>query len=124
MRSRNFAWRDAGGCSIMRVFDRKPAAGTPTLPIDLYSRETLLEPMETYRRIREAGAAVWLPKHRSWVMGRYRDVRQALGDDETYCSGDGVAANPITNILTAGTTLASDGDAHVKRRRQLLQSLS
>ncbi len=57
-------------------------------------------------------------------MGRYGDVRRALGDDETYCSGYGVAANPFTNVLTAGTTLASDGEAHVKRRRQLWQSLS
>jgi cytochrome P450 len=124
MKSHKFPYRDVGGCSIMSVFDRGPAAGIPTLPVDLYSRETLLKPVETYRRIRDAGAAVWLPKHQLWVMGRYRDVRQALGDDKTYCSGDGVAANPITNILTAGTTLASDGDAHVKRRRQLLQSLS
>jgi cytochrome P450 len=94
------------------------------LSIDLYSKETLLKPAETYRQIREAGAVVWLPKHRLWVMGRYRDVRQALSDDETYRSGHGVAANPFTNVLSAGTTLASDGEAHVKRRRLLLQSLS
>jgi cytochrome P450 len=98
--------------------------GVPTLSVDLYSREALLKPVETYRRIRDAGAAVWLPKHRLWVLGRYGDVRQALGDDETYVSGNGVAANPITNALTAGTTLASDGEAHVRRRRQLWQSLS
>ena len=98
--------------------------GVPTLSLDLYSREALVKPVETYRRIREAGAAVWLPKHRLWVMGRYRDVRQALGDDQTYVSGNGVAVNPLTNVMTAGTTLASDGEAHVKRRRQLWQSLS
>jgi cytochrome P450 len=98
--------------------------GVPTLPVDLYSREALANPVQTYRRIREAGAAVWLPKNRLWVMGRYRDVRQALGDDQTYISGNGVAANPITNALIAGTTLASDGEAHVKRRHQLWQSLS
>jgi cytochrome P450 len=57
-------------------------------------------------------------------MGRYCDVRQALSDDETYCSGNGVAANPLANVLSAGTTLASDGEAHAKRRRLLLQSLS
>jgi len=99
-------------------------AGAPTLSIDLYSRETLLKPAETYRRIRQAGAVLWLPTHRLWVMGRYRDVRQALSDDATFCGGNGVAANPVTNVLTAGTTLASDGEAHAKRRRLLLQSLS
>jgi cytochrome P450 len=98
--------------------------GVPTLSLDLYSRAALAKPVETYRRVREAGAAVWLPKNRLWVMGRYRDVRQALGDDQTYVSGNGVAANPLANALTAGTTLASDGEAHVKRRQKLWQSLS
>lgn len=96
----------------------------PTLPINLYSRDTLLRPVETYRRIREAGGAVWLSKHKMWAIGRYRDVRQALSDDTTYSSGKGVAANPISNRLMAGVTLASDGDEHVKRRRLLWQSLS
>jgi len=99
-------------------------ARVPALSVDLYSDETLLKPIETYRRIREAGAAVWLPKHRLWVMGRYSDVRQALSDDDTYRSGNGVAANPFTNVLTSGTTLAGDDDAHIKRRRLLWQSLS
>jgi cytochrome P450 len=99
-------------------------ARVPALSVDLYSKETLLKPIETYRRIREAGAAVWLPKHRLWVMGRYSDVRQTLSDDDTYRSGNGVAANPFTNVLTSGTTLASDDDAHIKRRRLLWQSLS
>ena len=103
---------------------RQAQAVVPTLSVDLYSRETLLNPVQTYRRIRQAGTAVWLPKHALWVMGRYRDVRQALSDDDTYRSGNGVAANPFTNALSAGTTIASDGDDHVKRRRLLWQSLS
>ena len=98
--------------------------GVPTLSLDLYSRDALVNPAETYRHIREAGAVVWLPKNRLWAMGRYQDVRQALSDDQNYISGHGVAANPLTNALTAGTTLASDGDAHVRRRQRLLQSLS
>ncbi|BBZ37748.1 cytochrome P450 [Mycobacterium conspicuum] len=100
------------------------ATGAPTLSLDLYGREALANPVETYRRIRDAGAAVWLPKNRLWVMGRYCDVRQALGDDQNFVSGRGVAANPLTNALTAGTTLASDGEAHIKRRQQLWHSLS
>ncbi|MDR3657367.1 cytochrome P450 [Mycobacterium sp.] len=103
---------------------RTAAARVPTLSVDLYGNDTLLTPAETYRRIRDAGAAVWLPKNRLWAMGRYRDVRQALADDDTFSSGSGVAANPLTNALTAGITLMSDGDTHVKRRRLLLQSLS
>jgi cytochrome P450 len=84
----------------------------------------LLNPHETYRRIREAGAAVWLQKHRMWAIGRFRDVREALRDDETFRSGKGVAANRLTNAFMEGTTLASDGQTHTNRRRVLLQSLS
>ena len=62
---------------MLNMLRRGAAAGAPTLPVDLYGKETLLRPAETYRQIRDAGAVVWLPKHRLWVMGRYRDVRQA-----------------------------------------------
>jgi cytochrome P450 len=96
----------------------------PRLGVDLYGRETLSNPVKTYRRIRETGAAVWLPKHQMWAVGRHRDVRQALRDDDTFRSGHGVAANKLTNALTQGTTVASDGDEHANRRRVLLHSLS
>lgn len=96
----------------------------PSLHLDLYSREALLHPQATYRQIREAGAAVWLPKHRMWAIGRYRDVRDALRDDDTFRSGRGVAANRLTNVLSKGTTLASDGKTHANRRQVLMQSLS
>jgi cytochrome P450 len=96
----------------------------PSLALDLYSRGALLNPHETYRRIREAGAAVWLQKHRMWAIGRFRDVREALRDDETFRSGKGVAANRLTNAFMEGTTLASDSQTHTNRRRVLLQSLS
>jgi cytochrome P450 len=96
----------------------------PSLALDLYSREAFLNPHETYRRIREAGATVWLQKHRLWAIGRFRDVREALRDDETFRSGKGVAANRLTNAFMEGTTLASDSQTHTNRRRVLLQSLS
>ena len=96
----------------------------PSLALDLYSRGALLNPHDTYRRIREAGAAVWLQKHRMWAIGRFRDVREALRDDETFRSGKGVAANRLTNAFRECTRRASDGQTHTNRRRVLLQSLS
>jgi cytochrome P450 len=69
------------------------------------------------------GPVVWLARHRMWAMGRYEDVRAALRDDETFLSGDGVAANPVTNALGRKTTLSSDGDTHAARRRVLMRSL-
>lgn len=103
---------------------RKIRSDGPSLTLDLYSRHALLNPVATYRQIREAGAAVWLPKHHMWAMGRYRDVREALRDDDTFRSGKGVAVNRLTNTLAQGTTLFSDGQTHTQRRQVLLQSLA
>jgi cytochrome P450 len=58
-----------------------------------------------------------------YAIGRFADVRAALRDDQAFRSGEGVAANPLTNALARGTTLFSDDEAHVKRRRVLMRSL-
>ncbi|MCK8647110.1 hypothetical protein [Mycobacterium colombiense] len=59
-----------------------------------------------------------------WAIGRFRDVRQALLNKETFSSAKGVAANPLTDTMAEGMTLTSDRDVHTHRRRVLLQSLS
>ena len=84
--------------------------GVPTLPFDLYGREALVNPAETYRRIREAGAVVWLPKNRLWVMGRYRDVRQALGDDQNV--------RERQRCRRQSTHQCADGRHHPRQRRR------
>jgi hypothetical protein len=43
------------------------AISIPTSDLDLYSDEVLAEPYEHYRRLREAGPAVWLERHDAWV---------------------------------------------------------
>ncbi|MEA2166851.1 MAG: hypothetical protein QOF76_151 [Solirubrobacteraceae bacterium] len=93
------------------------------MDLDLYADRALHDSREVFARIREAGPAVWLPKHRMYAMGRFEDVRAALRDDITFVSGRGVAANPIVNIAGRGTTLFSDGEQHNARRRVLKESL-
>ena len=39
---------------MLNMLRRGVAAGAPTLPVDLYGKETLLRPSETYRQIRDA----------------------------------------------------------------------
>ncbi|ORM37885.1 cytochrome P450 [Williamsia sp. 1135] len=96
----------------------------PTVDIDLYGREALINPQPVYRQIRDAGPLVWLPRHHVWAMGRFDDVRGALRDDATFRSGAGVAANPVANLLGRKTVLSSDDDRHSARRRVLMQSLT
>lgn len=96
----------------------------PTVDIDLYGHDALINPQPVYRQIRDAGPLVWLPRHNVWAMGRFDDVRSALRDDATFRSGSGVAANPVANLLGRKTVLSSDDDRHSTRRRVLMQSLT
>jgi cytochrome P450 len=97
--------------------------GVPALDLDLYADDVLADSRDVFARIREAGPIVWLPRHRMYAMGRFDDVRAALRDDDVFLSGAGVAANPVTNRLSRGTTLNSDGEEHARRRRVLMRSL-
>jgi cytochrome P450 len=93
------------------------------LPVDLYSESALRDSREVFARIRDAGPAVWLPRHKMFAIGRFEDVRSALRTDAVFRSGKGVAANPIANRLGQDTTLFSDDETHNRRRRVLMQSL-
>ncbi len=99
------------------------ASAVPLLDLDLYEDAVLRDSRDAFARIREAGRVVWLPRHRMYAMGRFDDVRSALREDELFLSGKGVAANGLTNLLGRETTLFSDGDTHMRRRRVLMRSL-
>lgn len=95
----------------------------PTLDIDLYGDDALVDSTALFQQVRDAGRVVWLPKHRMYAIGRFAEVRAALRDPELFASGRGVAANPIANSLSRGTTLNSDGEPHSRRRKILMRSL-
>jgi len=84
----------------------------PTSDVDLYSDEVLAEPYEHYRRLREAGPAVWLERHNVWVIVRYDAVRTVLRDWKTFSSASGVALNDTLNTAMQGNTLGSDPPLH------------
>ena len=84
----------------------------PTSDIDLYSDDVLAEPYEHYRRLREAGPAVWLERYNAWVVARYDSVRTVLRDWRTFSSASGVALNDPLNMAMQGNTLASDPPLH------------
>lgn len=94
-----------------------PGRGAPTYRPNIYSTEAILDPYPHYRRLRELGPVVWLPQHRVYALPRYRECKAVLRDDGTFLSGNGVALNPIVNRLSRGTTLASDGPEHDRRRK-------
>ncbi|MDX1870675.1 cytochrome P450 [Mycolicibacterium sp. 120266] len=95
----------------------------PVYRRDIYSRAAILDPYPHYRAMRELGSVVWLARHRLYALPRYRECKAILRDDGLFLSGHGVAANPLANRLSRGTTLNSDGADHDRRRKLVAHRL-
>lgn len=88
------------------------SALVPRYEDDLFTPEAIAHPWDHYRKMRDLGPVVWIDGLAVYALTRYADVRAALGDDERFISGKGVAFNEDLNQLIQGTMLASDGDVH------------
>lgn len=97
--------------------------GIPSYQPDIYSREAILDPYPHYRRLRGLGPVVWLPKHRVYALPRYAECKATLRSDGVFGSTESVALNPLSNRLSRGTTLASDGSEHDQRRKLVAHRL-
>lgn len=100
------------------------AANAPAYRRNIYARSAIVDPYPHYARLRQRGAVVWLPRQRVYALPRYAECKAALRDDGRFASGQGVALNPLTNRLSRGTTLNSDGADHDRRRRLLAHRLT
>lgn len=97
---------------------RRPA-GLPSYEPDIYSVDGITDPYPHYQRLRDLGPVVWLAKQRAYALPRYAECKAVLRDDKNFLSGHGVALNPITNRMSHGTTLNSDGVEHEQRRKSV-----
>lgn len=92
--------------------------------IDLADDEYLIDPFPIYSRIREAGSAVYLPRHEAYAIGRYEDVRAVLADWQTFSSAGGIGLNDFANQATQGMIIATDPPQHDILREVLADKLS
>jgi cytochrome P450 len=95
----------------------KAPRGVPDYPADIYTTDAIVDPYPHYTRLRAKGPVVWLNRHRVYALPRYAECKSVLRDDETFISGNGVALNRLTNRMSRGTTLNSDGREHDQRRK-------
>ncbi|MBF6174968.1 cytochrome P450 [Nocardia blacklockiae] len=96
----------------------------PSYEPDLYSPQAIRDTYPHYERLRKLGPVVWLARQKVYALPRYAECKQVLRDDATFVSGAGVGLNPITNRLSRGTTLNSDGADHARRRGLLSPHLT
>jgi cytochrome P450 len=97
--------------------------GVPTHGSNLYTTDAIVDPYPHYTALRGIGPVVWLSRHRVYALPRYAECKAVLRDDKTFVSGKGVALNPLTNRLSRGTTLSSDGAEHDQRRKLVAHRL-
>lgn len=99
----------------------------PTLDIDPFSDESVDNPIELDRAIREAGDVVWIPKYGFWVTGRDAVIREVFNDWERFSSAYGTG---LTNVLRdepwrkPSKILEADPPVHTPNRRVLARVLS
>lgn len=89
----------------------------PESNIDLYADEALLNPYTLYKQLRDKAAAVWLRKLDMYVLSRYKDVREALGNCQLFSSAQGVTMNEKMNHALRNGLLCSDPPRHEQLRK-------
>ena len=93
-----------------------------TVDEDPFSPEILAEPYEFYRRLRDASAVAYFPKHDAYALARYHDVRDALTRSDVYSSASGVGLNDVINGVKKNL-IQSDPPDHDRLRSVLGERL-
>src|SRR5258708_7959252 len=99
----------------------------PVSAIDPFSHAFLDNPYPHHESLRETGAVVWLEQYGVWTMARHQEVRGALTDWQTYCSGAGVGLSDFRKEppwRPPSIILEADPPLHTRTRAVLTRILS
>ncbi len=95
--------------------------------VDPFSHAFLENPYPHHEAMREAGPVVWLEQYGIWAMARHQEVRDALTDWQTYCSGAGVGLSDFRKEppwRPPSIILEADPPLHTRARAVLTRILS
>ncbi|HWZ38246.1 MAG TPA: cytochrome P450 [Bradyrhizobium sp.] len=99
----------------------------PVSSVDPFSHAFLENPYPHHEAMREAGPVVWLERYGIWAMARHQEVRDALTDWQTYCSGAGVGLSDFRKEppwRPPSIILEADPPLHSRTRAVLTRILS
>ena len=99
----------------------------PVSSVDPFSHAFLENPYPHHEAMREAGPVVWLERYGIWAMARHQEVRDALTDWQTYCSGAGVGLSDFRKEppwRPPSIILEADPPLHTRTRAVLTRILS
>jgi len=92
----------------------------PSDPVSLYDDDVIREPWPHYARLRYKGPVVWLESLGNYAFTQYNVVRDGLRDNETFVSGQGVAADDFGCNFQRGNVVSSDPPRHTAIRQAIL----
>jgi cytochrome P450 len=98
----------------------------PVSTIDPFSHAFLHDPYPHHEALREAGPVVRLEHYGVWAMARHQEVRDALTDWQSYCSGAGVGLSDFrkeTPWRPPSIILEADPPLHTRTRAVLTRIL-
>ena len=102
------------------------AVSHPVSSVDPFSHAFLNDPYPHHQAMREAGPVVWLEHYGVWAMARHQEVRDALTDWESYCSGAGVGLSDFRKEppwRPPSIILEADPPLHTRTRAVLTRIL-
>jgi cytochrome P450 len=94
-------------------------SAVPTVNLDPFAALFLEDPYPHHHALRDAGPLVWLPAIDAFGMARYAEVKAALADHQTYCSGRGVGLSDFAKeapYRPASLLLETDPPVHDRTR--------
>jgi cytochrome P450 len=96
---------------------------TPSVRYDPFSYEIHENPYPIYKRLRDEAPAYFDEQHGFWALSHYDDVRAALLDHTTYCSGQGFTLEDIGDFALP-MLLGMDPPDHTRLRSTINRALT
>jgi cytochrome P450 len=109
------------------VMNMAASVDRPVSAVDPFSHAFLENPYPHHEAMREAGPVIWLEQYGIWAMARHQEVRDALTDWQTYCSGAGVGLSDFRKEppwRPPSIILEADPPLHTRTRAVLNRILS
>lgn len=98
-------------------------ADAPGLDIDLFADDSLCDPFDGYRALRDAAPLVRLAHPAVYAIARFDDVARALRASDVLTSGEGVGFSESFNASRGNNVIQSDGALHRRLRTAVMRPL-
>lgn len=98
-------------------------ARVPELAIDLFADDSLRDPFDDYRALRDAAPLVRLAHPDTYAIARFDGVARALRASDVLTSGEGVGFSESFNASRGNNVIQSDGALHRRLRAAVMRPL-